>query len=144
MSEDIIEINNQSDIRPVLNAVENPEFQIPEEFYTEAPRLIWDLIGKMLKGEWINDKDGSAITPSGLRRMFGILMAMDQRNRHPAGYKPDDDTDIPEIHVEGDMKIAVQIVNGLSDREREVLSEATAILERIEQEQIEKENEQAD
>lgn len=140
MTDELIEINNQTDIKPILRAVEDPQFDIPDAFYTEAPAKIWQIIKDMIDGKWLGEKDGKTVTPSGLRRMFGILMAMDNRNRgQHAG--PGDEDEPPMIHVEGDMKIAIQIVNKLSDAERAVLDEASKILARIEQEQAELQDE---
>jgi len=139
---EIIDVKGSRDATRLLQAVSDPRFEMPDAFYKEGPRKVWEIVQKMLSGEWKgpNDRPASA---SAIRRMMGVLLEMDAVNRgkHRNGVPSiDDDSEaVTQIRADVDLKVAVSLVSELPETERELLSKAAELMDRLQQQAIENE-----
>lgn len=131
---DLIKVEGSRDATQLLRAVSDPRFDLPLEFYTEAPRQVWQIVQDMLSGKW-KGPNGKPASASSIRRMMGVLLEMDAINRgkHRNGRAGIDEAedDIPQVRADVDLKIAISLISELPEDERVVLEQAAALMQKL-------------
>jgi len=132
--DDLVEVEGSRDATQLLRAVSDPRFDLPDEFYSDAPRKVWQIVQDMLSGKW-KGPNGKQASASSIRRMMGVLLEMDAVNRgkHRNGRASIEqaEDDVPQIRADVDLKVAISLVSELPEDERNILEQAAALMQKL-------------